>query len=204
MFKFYHKYIVPRLINKSMSSAEFNTTREGVVAPARGVVLEIGFGSGYNLPFYKGVEGLYALDPSQELYDYASERIKSVSFPVTYLKASAEHIPLAENSVDTVVSTWSLCSVDDVPKVLQEIRRVLKPQGKFIFVEHGQSPEKIKAWTQRLVTPLMKNFTGNCHLDRKVDDLIRESGLLIESIQMFPEEGRPLMFSYRGIATLPF
>ena len=183
-----------------MGPAEFNDTRSRVVSPANGDVLEIGFGSGYNIPFYKDINKLYALDPSRELYSYATDRISTVSFPVVYLQNSAEKIPLESGTIDTVVSTWSLCSIPNLPEAMREIKRVLKPGGKFLFVEHGQSSKKINSIAQKLITPVTKLFTGNCHLDRKIDDFIINSGLTIEQIDMFPEGGRPLMFSYRGVA----
>lgn len=183
-----------------MRPVEFNDTRAQAVDSAQGIVLEIGFGSGYNLPFYKNVKKLYALDPSQELFAYATDRIASVQFPVEYLPNSAEHIPLRDNSIDTVVSTWSLCSIPNLEKAMKEIQRVLIPGGRFLFVEHGQSPKKISSLVQKLLTPLSRHFTGNCHLDRKIDDFITTSGLMIENLEMFPEEGRPLMFSYHGSA----
>jgi len=200
MFKFYNKYILPGLLDRDMRSVEFNETRREVVHQASGTVLEIGFGSGYNLPFYKDIEKFYALDPSLELYIYAKDRIASASFPVEYLQNSAEKIPLEDNSIDTVVSTWSLCSIPDLPKALKEMKRVLKPDGKFFFIEHGQSPERINSVVQKLFTQVTRHFTGNCHLDRKMDDFIADSGLIIESLEMLPEEGRPLMFSYQGVA----
>lgn len=183
-----------------MRPVAFNGTRSKVVDSAKGTVLEVGFGSGYNLPLYKNVQKLYALDPSKELFAYAANRIASAQFPVEYLPNSAEHIPLQDNSVDTIVSTWSLCSIPDLQKALTEMCRVLKPGGKFLFVEHGQSPKKINSLVQKLVTPITRHFRGNCHFDRKIDDYIHKSGLVIETIEMFPEEGRPLMFSYRGSA----
>ena len=200
MFKFYNQYILPRLLDRDMRPVEFNETRAEVVSQASGTVLEIGFGSGYNLPFYKEIEKLYALDPSLELFAYAKYRIASAPFPVEYLRNSAEKIPLEDNSIDTAVSTWSLCSIPDLPKALKEIKRVLKPNGKFIFIEHGQSPKRILSVAQRLFTQVTRHFTGNCHLDRKMDWFIADSGLIIESIEMLPEEGRPLMFSYQGVA----
>lgn len=200
MFKLYNKHILPRLLDRGMRSAEFNETRSEVVHQARGMVLEIGFGSGYNLPFYKDIEKLYALDPSVELYAYAKERIAFASFPVEYLPSSAEQIPLEDNSIDTVVSTWSLCSIPDLPRSLKEIQRVLKPNGRFLFIEHGQSPKRMNAVVQKWFTKVSRHFTGNCHLDRKMDDFITDSGLIVESIEMLPEEGRPLMFSYQGVA----
>ncbi len=200
MFKFYNKYILPGLLDRDMRPAEFNETRREVVNQASGTVLEIGFGSGYNLPFYKDVGRLYALDPSLELFVYAKDRIASVSFPVEYLQNSAEKIPLEDNSIDTIVSTWSLCSISDLPKALKEMKRVLKPNGRFYFVEHGRSPKRINSVIQKLLTHVTRHFTGNCHLDRKIDDFIADSGFTIESIEMLPEEGRPLMFSYQGVA----
>ena len=183
-----------------MSPEKFNISRSQIAKQASGAVLEIGFGSGYNLPFYKNVSKLYALDPSRELYDLASNRIADVSFPIEYLQNSAENIPLEESSVDAVVSTWTLCSIPDLPKALKEIKRVLKPGGKFLFVEHGQSPKPLNSVVQKIITPVTSLFTGNCHLDRNMDNLIRDSGLVIENIEMFPEKRRPLMFSYRGVA----
>ncbi len=200
MFTLYNKYILPRLLDRGMRPVEFNETRSEVARQASGTVLEIGFGSGYNLPFYKDVRKLYALDPSSELFVYAKDRIAAASFPVEYLQSSAETIPLEDNSIDTVVSTWSLCSIPDLPKALHEMKRVLKPDGRFYFIEHGQSPKRINSAVQKLFTQVSRHFTGNCHLDRKIDDYVADSGLIIESIEMLPEEGRPLMFSYQGVA----
>lgn len=183
-----------------MRPVEFSETRSKVVSPAKGMVLEVGFGSGYNLPFYKNTKKLYALDPSRELYSFALERIAAVSFPIEYLQDSAENIPLGDNTIDTVVSTWSLCSIPHPQKALGEVKRVLKPGGKFFFVEHGLSPKNINSTVQKMVTPVTRHFTGNCHLDRKMDALINGSGLVIENIEMSSEEGRPLMFSYCGVA----
>ncbi len=183
-----------------MGPTEFNETRSEVVGPANGIVLEIGFGSGYNLPFYKEIVKLYALDPSRELYNYSKDRVDSVAFPVEYFQCSAEEIPLKNDTVDTVVSTWTLCSIPNLAKAMKEIRRVLKPGGRFLFVEHGQSPKKINSMVQKLVTPITRLYAGNCHLDRKIDDFIRDSGLTITNLEILPEEGRPLMFSYLGVA----
>jgi ubiquinone/menaquinone biosynthesis C-methylase UbiE len=196
----YNKYVLPRLLDRGMGRADFNEARKEVVNQATGTVLEIGFGSGYNLPFYKDIKKLYALDPSSELYTYATDRVSAAPFPVEYLKNSAENIPLEDTCIDTVVSTWSLCSIPDLPQALTEIKRVLKPDGRFVFVEHGQSPKRINSTVQKLVTHVTRHFTGNCHLDRKIDDYITHSGLIIESLEMLPEEGRPLMFSYQGVA----
>lgn len=196
----YAKYFLPWFLNREMGSPDFNATRQKVVAGARGTVLEIGFGSGYNLPFYKNIEKLYALEPSQELYEYSKERIGSVSFPVEHVPYAAEDIPLPDASVDSVVSTWTLCSVDDLSKALEEIHRVLKPDGLFFFVEHGRSPKRLNSTVQKILTPVTRHFTGNCHLDREFDIAITRAGFRLETLSKLPEEGRPLMFSYQGTA----
>ncbi len=183
-----------------MRCVECNGTRSALAGEAHGTVLEIGFGSGYNLPFYRDVDRLYAPEPSNELYRYAQDRLQAVDFEVKHLQCSAEQIPLPDNSVDTVLSTWVLCSISDPSQALKEVARVLKPDGKFIFVEHGLAQNKFFAALQHLVTPLIKKFTGNCHLDRKIDGLITQAGFVFNSIKMSPESGRPLMFSYRGEA----
>ncbi len=183
-----------------MGDISFNVTRERVAAPAVGIVLEIGFGSGYNIPFYKNIEKLYALEPSKELFTYSTKKISNADFSVIHLAEMAESIPLGDNSVDSVVSTWSMCSISDLPKALGEIKRVLKPGGKLLFVEHGQAVNKIYSIIQKIITPITKHFTGNCHLDRKINEYITDSGLSIESIDLEPEDGRPLMYSYEGMA----
>lgn len=199
----YNKYILPWKLNREMGSVDFNPTRREISEKAVGVVLEIGAGSGYNFPFYKGIQKLYGLEPSKELYAYAKERAGRVQFPIEYLQASAEKIPLADHVVDTVVSTWTLCSVSDLPRALTEIVRVLKPRGKFIFIEHGRSPKPLNYFLQKLTTPLTRHFTGNCHMDREIDTYIRGAGFEFEELVKEPEDGRPLMFSYQGVAIAP-
>lgn len=196
----YSKYILPKILDKRMASGDFNSARESVARQAVGTVLEIGFGSGYNLPFYKNITKLYALEPSTELIALAKDRIDAAPFPIIVQSSSAEKIPLGDASVDTVISTWTLCSIPNVLNALREIIRVLKPNGKFVFAEHGRSSRKMAMILQRLITPIYKNFAGNCHLDREIDSLIVETGLKIISIEKMPESGRPLMFSYKGVA----
>lgn len=198
--KIYDKYILPKQLNKEMGSADFNQARKEVAGKATGIVLEIGPGSGYNFPFYNDIQKLYALEPAKELYNYAGERIEQAGFPVEYLEASAEKIPLQDCAVDTVVSTWTLCSIPDLPKALTEIARVLKPDGRFIFVEHGKSPKPLNYFLQKLITPITKHFTGNCHMDREIDKYISNAGFEFRELVKEPEDGRPLMFSYRGVA----
>ena len=196
----YQKYILPRLLNASMRRGEIEKSRPGVVGQAMGTVLEVGFGSGLNLPHYKNVLKLYALDPSSELYNLAEKRIKEASFPVEYIKASAEEIPLAENTIDTVVSTWSVCSIPRPELALKEIFRVLKPGGKFIFIEHGKSPGRFTAKWQKWLTPIFGCVSGGCHMDREVDKLISRAGFKITDLETFPQKLRPLLFMYKGVA----
>src|SRR3989338_9169784 len=197
---FYNKYILPKLLNFVMGGKEMEKHRPDVVEQVSGVVVEIGFGSGLNLPYYKNVSKLYALDPSQELYDLAEARIKSVSFPVEYIQASAEKIPMADNSVDFVVSTWSLCSIPNLQVALGEVYRVLKPNGKFVFIEHGKSAKSFVAKLQKLFTPMTKLFCGGCHQDREIDRLIMKAGFEIENLQKFQEKSTPFIFLYKGIS----
>lgn len=200
MINWYQKTVVPRLLNSEMGSAELEKIRKVALAEALGTILEIGVGPGYNLPLYKNVTKLYALEPSEELVKIAKARTGSLTFTVEFLSARAESIPLKDHSIDTVVSTWTLCSVTDPMKVLQEIKRVLKPQGKFIFVEHGASPNSVLHIMQKLGTFVTKHFTGNCHYDRQLEKLIKEAGFKIEKIA-HPKEGfKPLIYNYQGIA----
>ena len=200
MFKLYNKYILPKLLDSGMKKEEIEKHRPEVVGLVSGIVLEIGFGSGLNLPYYKNVKKLYALEPSQELYDLAKERIKDSGIPVEHLKTSAEKISLADNSIDFVLSTWTFCSIPKPEVALREISRVLKFDGKFVFIEHGESPKKLLANIQKIITPISKNFTGGCHLDRNMEKMISENGFIIEKIEKFKERFHPLMFLYKGIA----
>ncbi len=186
-----------------MGSPSFNKTRKEVVESAEGVVVEIGFGSGFNVPFYniEKVSHLYALEPSKDLYELGEKILLKTNIKSTFLNTTAEIIPLPDNSVDTVVSTWVLCSVHKPESVLNEIHRILKPGGRFIFVEHGLSSNRIYSCIQKIVTPISKHLTGNCHMDRDIENYIRKSKLIVSSLQTTQEDARPLMYSYKGVAT---
>jgi len=201
-FKIYDRYLLPRLINFAMSLGETTRLRTAFIPGARGVVLEIGFGSGLNLPFYtSSVTRLYGVDPSAELIAMARARVASAPFPVELFNQGADRIPLAAGSVDTVVVTWSLCSIADPIAVLGEIRRVLKPGGAFIFVEHGLAPDAhVRKWQNRL-TPVWRRVAGGCHLNRPMADLIRDAGFAIDDLRTEYVPGpRPMTFMYEGIA----
>ena len=193
----YNRYVLPHLINVSMGAGILRDYRMRTASQAKGRVLELGFGSGMNLPFYRAdlVERLYALEPDASLLKLARERIARAEFPVEVLEAGAERIPLADDSVDTVVSTWTLCSIPDIEAALAEARRVLTPEGRFVFVEHGLSPEKRVALWQHRLTPCWKHCAGGCHLDRQADALLQRAGFHIESLDN-EYLGRPKMFTY--------
>lgn len=197
---YYRKYILPKFLNLIMKRQSFKQHRRNVIEKAKGVVLEVGFGSGLNLPYYKDLIKLYALEPSEELWKIAQPELNNVSFDIEYLQNSAESIPLNDSSIDYVISTWTLCSIPDVSTALREIKRVLKPGGKFLFIDHGQSPKPFISSTQRLLTPISKRLSGGCHLNREIEKLIKESGLEIEKMEKFTTKTKPLIFMYKGVA----
>lgn len=144
LYQFYQQQIFPHLLNQVMQTASLMDKRRELLLPVAGDVLEIGFGTGINLPFYQNVEKLYALEPNQDIFKLASSRIFESNLELQHLQASAEHIPLADQSIDHVVSTWTLCSVQRLDQVLKEIKRVLKPNGTLHLVEHVLNTENKK------------------------------------------------------------
>ncbi|HKU24069.1 MAG TPA: class I SAM-dependent methyltransferase [Candidatus Sulfotelmatobacter sp.] len=200
----YTKYFLPWLIDLAMKNKEASRLRAEWVSRAHGEVLEIGSGSGLNLPFYsRQVHRLYGIDPSVELQRMAAKKASSVPFEVTLLPQSAEErIQIADSSIDTIVMTWSLCSIPNPAAALQQMRRALKPDGQMIFIEHGRSPDAgVVAWQDR-ITPLWKRFTGGCHLNRNVDDLMQAAGFRISEQRNFYLPGpRPMTYTYQGIAS---
>jgi ubiquinone/menaquinone biosynthesis C-methylase UbiE len=176
--------------------------RQRVIGAAEGRVLEIGVGSGLNLPLYgRSVRSVIGLEPSPELLRMARSRATAAAVPVELLDASAEAIPLDNNSIDTVVTTWTLCTIRDAPRALAEMRRVLRPSGALLFVEHGRAPEPgVARWQDRL-DPLWRRIAGGCHLNLKIDDLISASGFRIESLANARLPGpRTHTFLYEGRA----
>jgi ubiquinone/menaquinone biosynthesis C-methylase UbiE len=165
--------------------------------------LEVGIGSGRNLPFYSAaVEHVYGVDPSIELQQMARQQAGRTHARVDFLTQSAETpLPLSDASIDTVVSTWTLCSIPNAVAALREMRRVLKPDGRFIFLEHGLAPDaQIVAWQNRL-TLIWPRLTGGCHLNRKIDEMITGAAFKISELKTYYLPGpRPMMFTYQGLA----
>jgi ubiquinone/menaquinone biosynthesis C-methylase UbiE len=199
----YAKYVLPRIIDVAMRNEETARLRAAWIPLARGEVLEVGIGSGLNLPFYSpDVQRIYGVDPSVELQRIARGRVVAAPMEVEFLSQSAEEqLPLADASIDTVVTTWTLCSIADAPKALREMKRVLKTSGRLIFLEHGRAPDPgVVEWQER-ITPLWKNITGGCHLNRKIDDLITTAGFRITELKTFYVRGpRPMTYTYQGAA----
>ena len=199
---FYEQRILPYLIHVSMRQEILIPYRRRLVQSAKGRVLEIGVGSGLNLPLYtEDARHVIGLDPSPKLLSMARETANRTPRAIELLEASAEAIPLEDNSVDTVVTTWTLCSIPHVIGALRDVRRVLKTQGHLLFAEHGRSPDRnVSRWQDRL-TPLWKHIAGGCHLNRPVDQLLGTSGFTIERMETGYMEGpKMLTFMYEGCA----
>jgi ubiquinone/menaquinone biosynthesis C-methylase UbiE len=190
------------LLDVSMRQERLTRYRRKVIPTARGRVLEIGIGSGLNLPLYgEGVDLLVGLDPSEGLLSMANRRADGASVRTALLQGTATHIPLGDATVDKVVLTWTLCSIPDPEPALREIRRVLEPSGALLFVEHGLSPEPgVERWQHRL-TPIWRHVAGGCHLNRKIDDLIRLAGFELSELRTDYASGfRPMTYMYEGCA----
>ena len=193
---FYEEQILPLGINWTMCWPRFSKLRQQYLKDVGGKVLEVGFGSGLNLSHYtKRVTHLYALDPSQLGRRLAKKRIRKASFPVEFVELEGNRFGLPDRSVDAVVSTWTLCTIPDPIAALKEIKRVLKPEGNYYFLEHGLSPDRNVARLQNLWNPIQKFCAGGCHVNREIDSLIRQAGFRILGYKRFYMEG-PKIFSY--------
>lgn len=201
--RLYSKYILPSLINCACQQKPNMLQREKVIPLATGNVLEIGVGSGLNLSMYinKLVHSLTAIDPSIENWDKNVFDTKKLNFDFEFIQAFAEQIPIDNNSIDTVVVTYTLCTIPDLNKAFTEIRRVLKPNGKLIFCEHGKAPDKaIQKW-QGIINPFWKRLGGGCNLNRDIPLIIQDNGLKIVEIKVRYISGwKPASFNYWGIA----
>ena len=199
---FYADRILPHLVNLTMRNRRLVPYRERVMAAAEGRVLEIGMGSGLNLPFYTPrVHELLGLEPSAPLVAMARHASSESFLPVTLIEGSAEAIPLEDKSIDTVVTTWTLCTIPRVTQALGEMRRVLKPGGQLLFVEHGLAPEdSVRKWQDRL-TPVWKRIGGGCHLNRPIPVLIETAGFDVGEIKAGYIRGpKPMTYIYEGRA----
>jgi ubiquinone/menaquinone biosynthesis C-methylase UbiE len=198
----YRTYVLPRLIHRAMQNRHAAAERARFVPCASGTVLEVGIGSGLNIPFYSpDLDTLVGLDPSVALWKLGRQRTAAAPFPIAYIGGSGEHIPLEDQRCDTVVTTWTLCTIPDPVMALTEMRRVLKPDGRLIFVEHGLAPDRrVQTWQHRL-NPLWHRLAGGCTLDRRIDTLIANAGFHIVQLDTGYLHGpKPFSFLYKGLA----
>jgi len=199
---FYDDVLLPRLCDLGMRSRQLRPYRERTVTAAEGRILEVGIGSGLNLPFYSpAAREIVGLEPSSRMVAMARRKANKAGSPVTFVEGSADAIPLENESVDTVVTTWTLCSIPRVGMALGEMRRVLRRDGRLLFVEHGLAPdERVRKWQHRL-TPAWRRFNGGCHLDRPIQRLIEEAGFHLERLETGYTRGpKALSFIYEGAA----
>lgn len=197
---FWERQVVPRVINLMMGTEGFAKLRRRTVGAVHGEVLEVGFGSGLNVPHYpEAVTRVYAVDPSEVGRELAAGRIAESPVPIEYVGLDGEELPLADHSVDTALSTWTLCTIPHPDRALREIARVLKPGGTFHFLEHGHAPdEKVQRWQRRL-DPVQRRIAGGCHLDRRIDGLVREAGFDIDELHTFYVAGpKSMSYMYAG------
>jgi ubiquinone/menaquinone biosynthesis C-methylase UbiE len=201
----YGKWIVPRLIDCAMRQARLVPYRERAISAARSRVLEIGVGSGLNLAHYGAqVEQVVGIDPSSELLAGARSRARAARPAIMLVRASAERLPFRNASYDAIVMTWTLCSIPDPRAALAEMRRVLHPHGRLLFVEHGLAPEpSVRRW-QNWLTPAWRRIGGGCHLNRKMDALMTEAGFRIRAMHAGYMAGpKPMTYMYEGEADSP-
>ena len=200
---FYGRKILPRAIDLVCGQKAVQLQRAQIIPSAAARVLEIGVGTGLNFPFYdpKTVTEIVGLDPSGEMLDMAAGRAAALIIPSTFIGAEAEAVPLKSASVDTVVLTYSLCSVARPAAAVSEMRRVLRPGGRLLFAEHGLAPDvAVRSW-QNALTPVWKRIAGGCHLNRDIPALIQEGGFRIEEIDSGYLPGpKPMTFNYLGSA----
>lgn len=200
----YGKYVLPVLTDLVMRNEVLSAERARWVPMAAGVVLEVGAGSGLNFAHYgPGVRTVYALDPSAELRRMAVPRARRANLPVEFLSASAEAVPLPDRSADTVVMTWTLCTIPDPERALGELRRVLRGDGRLLFVEHGRAPDPgVARWQDRL-TPAWRRVAGGCHLNRPIEALLEAGGFEVPELERGYVRGlRISAYFYRGLARL--
>ena len=199
---FYQNWILPALIELSMRNKRLRPYRERVARAAKGRILDVGIGSGFNLLFYAPqARDIFGLDPSPRLLALAQGKARDILIPVQLLEGSAECIPLADRSMDTIVLTWTGCSIPEIDTALAEMHRVLKVGGRLLVVEHGRAPEpRVARWQDRL-DPFWQRLSGGCHLNRKIDDLLSDAGFRIDRLETGYIPGPRIMtFFYEGAA----
>ena len=198
----YNKYILPNLIISGCNKKPQMKQREKIIPFAEGKVLEVGIGSGLNLPFYdpNKVSELVGIDPSLELWN-KRQPIKNLGFHYEFIKGVAEDMPFGKDSFDTIVITYTLCSIPDFQSALESLRKVLKPNGKFLFCEHGKAPDKSVLLTQNAINPIWKLIGGGCNINRDIPSIINGNGFKILNLEtMYVPGWKPVSFNFWGEA----
>ena len=202
----YGDRVLPRIVDVACGRKSSNELRNRVCEGLHGRVVEIGFGSGLNIPFYPdSVDGIAAVEPADLGWKLAGKRLAESSVPVERCGLDGQSLPLADNSCDTALSTWTLCTIPDAIAALHEVRRVLKPGGTFHFVEHGLAPDdEVQKWQRRL-DPLQQRLFGGCHLTRPILDLLTRAGFTVTDVDIFYDEGSPKFLTAQslGVAVAP-
>jgi SAM-dependent methyltransferase len=202
----YGEHLLPRIVNIACATKSSKALRDRVCEGLHGRVVEIGFGSGLNVPFYPAaVVGVAAIEPADLGWKLASERVAASSVPIERSGLDGQSLPLAGDSCDTALSTWTLCTIPDAVAALREVRRVLKPGGTLHFVEHGLAPDdEVRRWQHRL-EPLQKRVFGGCHLTRPILELLTKAGFTIATVDVFYEEHAPKFLTAQslGVAVAP-
>lgn len=188
----YGDRVFPRVMDRLMDTEETREIRARVCAPLRGEVVEIGFGTGHNLPFLpSAVTSLRAVDPLERGRVLARSRLEAAAVPVTFVGLDGQHLPIEDDSADAVLSTWTLCSIPDPVAATREIRRVLRPGGTFHFVEHGRSPdEKVRRWQERL-NGVQRRMACGCTLTTDIEDVVTSAGMTVQSVDTYYAKGEP-------------
>lgn len=196
------EHVVPRLVDVALGAEDVRALRERVLAPARGEVVELGFGSGPTLPLYPAaVTSVRAVEPSVVARRRADRRIAEATIPVEHVGLDGADLAVPDDSADTVVSTFTLCTVPDVDRALREVRRILRPGGRLLFLEHGLSPDPRTARWQHRLDGLQQRVAGGCHLTRPIDELVRDAGLTVTDLAHDRLRGPgPMSYLYLGAA----
>ena len=198
----YAEHVVPRVVDAMCANARMLPLRQRALAQAAGTVLELGFGSGGNLPAYPDtVTRVLAVDPSLVGRRLAQDRIAAARADVQFVDVDGQELPLEDGSVDTAVTTWTLCTIPDAVQAVAEVRRALRPGGRLLFLEHGLSPDARTARWQHRLDPVQQRIAGGCHLDRDIRALIESGGMPIERCDNFSIAGPgPWSYMYAGAA----
>ena len=198
----YDERVLPRIQNRIMDNKAMRERRRRVWAELDGEVVELGFGSGLNVPHYPGsVTGVSAVDPSSRGFELAEHRLAESTTPVHRAGLDGARLDLDDGAFDTALSTWTLCTIPDVATALREVRRVLKPGGTLHFVEHGLAPDaSVRRWQHRL-EPVQKRVFGGCHLTRRIVPLLEDAGFEITDVDMFYEDGAPKFVGADSLGT---